>query len=693
MASLSTLRNKGGIIVTVVIGLALIAFVLGDLLSSGSTLIGSSQMTVGTIDGEKVSTMEYGRSIDELTTIQQLTTGQSGSTDQMNEAIRQQAWGQIVLNKAFLPAARDAGLFVSDAEMVSLLSGDALHLSPVIAQFQPMLDPNTGMFSPERLREFVAQVDADPSGQMRLLWNFLQNEAANWNLQSKFGALARRAGYVTTFEAEQMAKLTGTDYNVQFVVERFDQVADSTIAVTDADLRKYYDAHKAQYRRAEEVREIDYVTFEALPSAADYAAAEEAVHTMAAELSESESVQQYVSFNSHTPFNPRYYNAGEITGELGQFAFARTANGVDDRIYGPVLRGDQWTLARVADVQMMPDSIRLSSIVLEATQTAKVDSLVRVLRRGADFAQAALFNSLDQQGALMGGDVGMMDPQTLQPQFASAIKGASRGDIVTVNDPANGVVFILKVTELKGLSRKVQLGVINYNVEPSEITRNEAFTQANRFATAAVATNFDAAVTQEGVAKRVANIGPNDRMVGGIQSSRELARWAFNGKQGDLSNVMEFGNTFAVASLRTVRAQGVAPLDEVRDNVRQWVLTEKKGALISDKLWGLQTLDGQENILTGDNVNFSGFMAPAVGYDPAFVGGLAGIKEGQAVSKPIVGRIGVYLVQPIQKTPTPIDPAIEKARLQAELEQIAYGNAYNAITVLSNIQDTRYRFY
>lgn len=687
MASLSTLRNKGGILLAVVIGIALIAFVLGDLLTSGSTLMNSSQMNVGTINGEKVSTMEYSQLIDELTEVQRITTGQAGSTEEMTEQIRAQAWDKMIRDKAFKPAAAEAGLKVSEDEMVSLLSGE--HLSPIMAQM--FADPQTGMFSPEYLRYFLSQVNDDETGGMQLFWNHIQTEVADQSLLYKFKSLVDKAAYVTSLEAKQMAATMGNAYDVKFIVERFEAVPDSSLNITESDLKKYYDSHKNMFRQ-DDTRSIEYVTFEALPSPADYAAAEEAVKKLAEDLKTAPNVQQFVSFNSHNQFDARYYNAGELSGELGTFAFSAKP----DEIYGPVQNGDQWTIARVADTQVMPDSIQLSTIVLAPGQKALADSLLGAMKKpGANFAQAAMNYSEDPQSSSEGGDMGTMDPQTLIPQLSEALKGAKKGDILSVDNLGGGYIYILKVNEVKGESRKVQLGVLNYNIEPSEATRNETYGEANRFATLVNSQGFEKASAENALAKRVATVGPNDRTVGGIQQSRELARWAFNGKVGEISNVMEFGNSFVIANLTASRERGIAPYEQVKDNLRQLVAAEKKGTLLADQLKSVTSLAGREGTIEASGLTFQSFMAPEVGYDPAFPGGLAGIQNAAAgvVSKPIIGRIGVYVAEVTNVTNTPVDEEIEKARLTAEGQQSAFMEAYQAFITMSDVSDTRYKFY
>lgn len=687
MVTLNTLRNKGGVLLAVVIGVALLAFVLGDMLTSGSTLMNSSKMNVGVIDGEKISTQEYAQAIDELTEVQRITTGREGSTEEQNEMVRVQAWDLMIREKALKPALSAVGLTVSDDEMVGLLSG--ADPSPIIAQM--FANPQTGMFEPAMLRQFIAGVDQDQTGRMQMFWNYLQNEVGDQSLIFKFKNLIDKAAYVTGFEAGQLASLESKTYSVNYLVNRYESIADSTVQVSDAELRKYYDTHRGMFKQ-EDLRDIEYVTFEALPSADDYAKAEKTVRDLAKELAAAKNVQQFVAMNSQGTFDARYYKPGELTGELGEFAFSASA----DQVYGPVLSGDQWTMARIADVQVMPDSIRISNIVIAADQKALADSLTAALQKGGDFAAAAREFSADAQSGAQGGDLGMMDPQTLAPQFAEALKGAATGTVKAVNTPE--ATFILKVTATKGESEKVQLGVIDYNVEASDLTRSEVYGRANKFATAAAAGGFEKAVSDGALAKRVATVGPNDRTVGGMQQSRELARWAFNGEAGDISEVQEFGNNFVIATITAVREKGIAPFEQVKNDLKALVVREKKGEMLAEKMTGASSvaaLAGTLGVdtLSNDDINFQGFMAPEVGFDPAFTGGVSGIAKTGVVSKPIVGRVGVYAAEIVSERETPVDEALEKARLSAEAQQSAFMAAYEAFLNLSDIQDTRYRFY
>lgn len=687
MATLNTLRNKGGVLLAVVIGIALLAFVLGDLLTSGSALVGSEKMTVGRINGEKIPMQQFATTLEELSEIQRITTGQQSANEEQNEQMRQQAWEMLIRQKAFNPEAAQMGLIVPEAELISLMS--SANPSPIVAQM--FANPQTGAFDIEYLRNFVAQISQDQTGGMQLFWNYIQREVTDQNVVFKFKNLVDKASYVTNFEAQQMANISGATYNVEFAVARYDAIADSTIAITDGELRAYYDKNKNGFKDVD-MRQVEYITFEALPSAEDYATAEKAASQMAQDLATTANVEQYVTMNSSTPFDNRYYASGELTGELAGFAFTATG----DQIYGPLQNGDQWTMARVADVRLMPDSIRLSHIVLASTDTAKADSLAGALSKaGTDFAAAVVANSLDQSSAATGGDLGMIDPQGMAPMFADVLKGASVGSVKVIN--TGEAIHVVKLTAQTTPVRKVQLGILNHNIEASETTRNGVYTKANKFATEA-GTNFNKAVTDNALAKRVASVRPNDRVVGGMQSSRELARWAWNGKKGDVSQVMEFGNNFVIATVTEEHVTGIAPFEQAKQAVRVLVLNEKKAQMIQDKLKGATTFEAmtaaisKDMIGTASGLDFQGFMAPGIGFDPAFIGGISALQSG-AISKPIVGRIGVYVAKMVSKTENPIQPEMERARLLADNQQNAFMGAYQAFLEMSSINDARYRFY
>lgn len=687
MASLQTLRNRGGVIVAVVIGIALLAFVLGDLLTSGSTIFGSSQMNVGLINGQKITAQQYNAEVNYLTEIQQISSGEQSSSEEQNEMIKNQAWESMITKYAFDPAMEQIGLRITTEELTSLLAGE--NVSPVVAQL--FANPQTGGFDKNMLIQFVNNMEQDQTGRLAIFWKYLQSEVANQALLTKFNNIVTKGAYVTSFEAETLAAINSNNYAVRFVANRYESIPDSTVKVTKEQAKEFYQMNKSMFFRANTTRSIDYVSFDAVPTEKDYAQAAKYIEQLSADFTTTPNIEQFATLNSQSPFDARYYSEGVLSGDLGQFAFTATT----DQVFGPILEGDQYTLARISAIKVLPDSVNFSHIVVEPAQIQKADSIATVLRTGGDFAQLAAQYSLDTQSATKGGLIGSVDPQTMSAAFSEPLLKAKVGEIVVVN--SGSAIHVVKVNKVIGEGKKVQLATIKYTVEPSEQTRNESFAAANKFAASATsADKFTAAVTEGSLVKRVASVGSNDRQVNGIKNSRSLAQWAYTGKKGDVSQVYEFGDSFIVANITAVSEKGEIPFDEVADRAENLMRRQIKGQILADKMSKATSIDqlaSELNLtpIVDSAVNFQSFMAPEIGYDPAFAGGVTGVKGN--LSKPIVGRIGVYVAEITAKMPQVVDPLMEQNRLQAEAEQNAFTSAYQELMELSEIKDERYKFY
>lgn len=688
MASLQTLRNKGGIIVAVIIGIALLAFVLGDMLTSGSTLFGSNANNVGKIDSHSVSAIEYSNQINYLTEIQKISSGSETVSEEQSQAIQVQAWEQLVRKYAVEPALEQVGLTVSSTEMTELISGR--NISPIVQQI--FANPQTGLFDVNYLRQFVQNLDQDQTGRMQMFWDYLQSEVQAQALMMKYKTLIDKSVYVTSVEADLMAALDSENYSVNFVAQNYALIADSTITVSTSEAKAFYEKNSAMFERTTS-RTIDYVVFEALPSESDYKEAEKYITELATEFATSQNVKQFATLNSQDPFDSRYYKEGELTGPLSDFAFTATT----DQIYGPNLSGDQYTIARVSDIKVLPDSINFSHIVVAPTDKAKADSLAAALggKSAEAWAEAAATYSLDTQSGAKAGLVGAIDPQTMGVEFAEPLYKTPVGAITVV--ATQNAIHIIKVNSRVGEGRKVQLGTIAYKVEASKDTRNYTYSKANDFEKSMSDKTFAALVQEGSLAKRTISLGSNDRAVQGLTGSRELVRWAYNAKAGDNSSILEFGDNFVIASLTTIVDEGIAPFDAVQNEVIAMVRREKKGEMLAAKMAGAQSLETLAStlgttLIEAADVNFNTFIAPEVGYDPAFAGGICAMKQG-SLSKPIIGMAAVYVAQITGQSNSPISPAVEREKLTAEREQNAFMSAYQTLMKESKIVDERYKFY
>ena len=66
MATLQNIRTKAGLLVAIVIGVSLAAFILGDLLQGGSSMFQKDRLEIGEVDGESVQYPDFQKKMEEL---------------------------------------------------------------------------------------------------------------------------------------------------------------------------------------------------------------------------------------------------------------------------------------------------------------------------------------------------------------------------------------------------------------------------------------------------------------------------------------------------------------------------------------------------------------------------------------------------------------------------------------------------
>ena len=384
MATLNTLRTRGGIIVSVVIGIALLSFLLGDFGNTGAKLMNDRKMKVGTINGEKIGYAEFADKVDVYTKALETMYGSQSLSAEQQENVKNQVWQALIMQYAWEPGFEQSGLQVSENEQIDMVDGS--FISPVIRT--TFTNPNTGTFDPAIVRNFVTQIDKDPTAA--LVWNFIKDQMIQQRYLSKYITLVAKGMYVTDLEVEQGVANSDITSAISYIVKDYSQVADSTIDISQAEVKKYYDAHKNIFRQTAS-RDIEYVLFDVLPSDSDYVDAEKHINEIAAEFAVSETPLQYATLNSQNPTEKRYFTEDQLPAELAAFAFGANSNGM----YGPTKEGDMYTMARVADSKMLPDSVGARHILIGADQKATADSILNALKGGASFAELSATYSKD----------------------------------------------------------------------------------------------------------------------------------------------------------------------------------------------------------------------------------------------------------------------------------------------------------
>ena len=147
MATLEKIRNRAGIGITIFIGLALAAFVLGDAVKSGSSIMRGNEQVIAEIAGKSVDFKEFQQKVDDLMNIYKMNSGSSSIDQKTTEQIRGQTWLGLVRNYTMKEIYEKLGIDVTSNELFDLVQGDNPH--PIIQNL--FRDPKTGVVNRQAL--------------------------------------------------------------------------------------------------------------------------------------------------------------------------------------------------------------------------------------------------------------------------------------------------------------------------------------------------------------------------------------------------------------------------------------------------------------------------------------------------------------------------------------------------------------
>ena len=660
MAVLETIRVKLGILITVLIAVALLSFIIdpSTLQSVSSSM--SSKYDVGEINGKSISYTDFQADVDKFTTINEVITGSSVQNEQQQVSIRNAAWQSLIDKHLFVKNAKAAGLAVGEEEMVDIISGDIA--SNVISMNPAFCDEN-GNFSKEALLQFISYVDSDESGRLKLYWNYLQNAAQTQQYYAKYMSLFAQSNFVNSLMlAEQVAENNNT-FDVEFVMVPFGFENDSTIVVSDSEIRKYYDSHKKFYKQ-QASRDIEYVVFEVTPSAEDIAAANQALVAVYDDFASTENMKSFLLANSDRQLDNTWYKEGQlnrVSKAVNDFAFGKNAT-----VSEVIENGDSFLAVRVMEEAMVPDSVYVKYV---PANSENVDSLLTV-------AEA------------------MWIPQT--PGYEDVMTAK-----VNSNVTVNGLVF--KVLDTTAPVAKKRVAILEKSVVASKETVNSCYAKANTFATKAAGKyeNFQKALTEEGVYAHPVNkmLESADRL-GAVEGTKEVTRWAFDAKKGDVSSIMTINNNyFIIATLTGIHKEGYTDIKEVASSIRTELysekLGEKKAAEVAQKIAGLTDMQAiadalKTTVSTKDGVAFSSMSNQ--GLDPMFIGA-ASVAEDGKIYGPLAGNIGVYVYKVTGRDTGAFYTEDDAKARDAQMAQYASQMVVPVMMEDADVKDNRARFF
>ena len=702
MATLQNIRNRGGMMIAIVIGLALGAFILGDMLNSGSKLMRPSQMRIAEINGESVQYPDFQKKVEELAEVYKMNTQQTQIDENTWEQMREQVWQSYLQENILGKATENLGINVSADELFDLVQGTNPH--PIIQQL--FRNQQTGQVDKSSIIQFLKSLETNATAEQKAYWLYIENQIKLDRLRTKYGSLVSKGLYVTTEEAKKSLVEKNKSANIQYVVLNYSSVPDADVKVSDDELKAYFNKHKDEYKQ-ESTRNIEYVTFEVLPSEADKAATQKWLNDSKTEFSTVTDNSQYINVNSDNRFDPSFSKKEDLSPTIADWAFSAKPGD----FYGPYLENGEYKLAKVDQFKMLPDSAQASHILISAQtagslQKAKAiaDSLKRNIDLGGNFAELALKYSEDTGSKMKGGDLGWFKRKQMVPEFEEAAFSGEVNKLYVVQSRYG--FHIIKPTKKGKEANQVRLAILSKKIEPSTETYQKVYSETSKFASENQTLEaFNKAVVDQKLDKKVANLKENDREVIGLESSRQLVRAAYTAEQGKMlvnnegSTIFEYGNKFVVGAMTKSTEAGESTFEDARIRVDLVVRKEKKAQLLADKLKnaGSDLASVASKLSTemkeASGVNFTSFSIPALGFEPAVIGAVCSLPEGK-ISTPIEGNNGVYLAKVTSFT-TGADTNVkgEKKLITQTIESQISSQLFESLKKLAEIDDKRSKFY
>ena len=668
MTTLQRIRNHG-VILLIVVGVAMLAFILGDFLNSGSSFFNKSRENVGVIAGHKVHYTEYETAKDQLTEVYKIESGSNDINEDLSIQIRNQVWQMLMMDYTLREQAEKIGMDVTAEELSELCIGANPH--QLIRQRRAFYD-ETGNFNRFALINFLnslaqtpeTQEQAASMQQAKNYWMYWENAVRLTHLQDKYIGLLSKLVTANPLDAKYAFEATKTSVNVEFVERPYFAVADSLVKVTNADIKKLYDANKEQYKRVPN-RSLVYVSFPIVPSEADFAEVEKLMKSLESDFQTKEDITAIVNSNSDVLYDGRDFSESTIPAEYKEFAFGKGAK--KGQFTELTFANDTYSMARIMDCgYTKSDSVQL---VLVANG------------EGTEDVELGWFTATD-----------------LQKNIADPAFAGKKGSQFTVSTGMGEQTF--KIADKSQPTPKVKLAILSRKVTPSSKTYGVLYNEAKQF----IVNNGTEELLRQAAQEQGLSITPayglnvNADKVNDLKNSRGIVRWAFEAKDGQLSDVFECGDQFIVAALTEVNDGDYRTIDEVRMELTLQATTDKKAEYLMNELKGVSTLEEaaelfDAEIQTAENVTLASTRLGAAGIEPAVIGAALAL-ENNATSAPVKGNAGVYMVRIDEKV-------VAESELNAEQEinnlnmRTSYSVPYQAIALIeenAEVEDNRARF-
>lgn len=712
MATLQKIRSKGPLLV-IVIGLALFAFIAGDAWKVLQPHQGKQD--VGEVNGEVLSAQDYQKMVDELSEVIKLTNGLNSLTEDQLNNVKDQVWQSYVNNKLIAEQAEKLGLKVTDAEIQSIID-QGTH--PLLMQ-TPFRNPQTGMFDKDMLKKFLvdyANLNASQMPaqyveyyqKMGAFWQFVEKTLAQSTLAEKYQNLVAKSLISNPVAAEDAFNSRTEQSDLLLAGVPYSSINDSTIQVSDSEIKDRYNEKKEQFKQLVETRDIRYIDVKVVPSDADRKAVEKEVTEYSNQL--ASTTADFGTFVRSTGSSVNYSDVPVSKSVFPADVASRLDSTNVNEVYGPYYNqtDDSFNAFKLLAKVSSPDSIQFRQIQVYADTEEKTktlaDSIYNALKGGADFAavakiygqtgEATWVNAQSWEGSELDAD---------NSKFINTLLNQPVNELANLNmGQAN---LILQVMNKKSMQTKYKVAVVKREVEFSKETYNAAYNKFSQFV--AQNTTIDSMVKNAEESGYTlmprTDLSSAEHYVGGVRSTREALKWIFAAKPGEVSPLYECGENdhLMVVALDKIHEAGYRDINSVAEMLRAEIRRDKKAEKIMEEMKKYNSIAQVKEMkdAVSDSVKHVTFSAPAYisvtrSSEPV-IGAVAAKTAANKVSAPIKGNGGVYMIQVYakEKGSEKFDAKQEEATLTNMAVRIAGNQIINDLYQKAKVVDQRYLFF
>ncbi len=691
MAVIGKIRERSGLLIGIVGG-ALVLFILGELLSNRG--VGRKDAVLGTVGDEEIGVMAFEQRVNDEVESYRNDFGQT-VTAEMTEQVRNSVWNELVRENVLMPQVLDAGFSLSPGEYDDIRFGDN-----ILPDFRnPNFQGADGQPDKAKLKQYFSDVQVNAP-----VYHQIQKRRIQENrLYAKYNTLVKKSCFVNSAQARDEFAAKNTRATFNFVAKRYDSEPDSLYAVSDKDLRRFYDQHKNDKKyRQKASRRFEYVLFPVTPSEADRILGQRELSELKPNFETTDNDSGFVVANSES----RTYSKVPYTeGTADKVNDSLIVNAAVGTVIGPYFDGQQWKLVKVKELADVPEA-RVRHILLstqqgkgDEEQKGRADSLLAVVKKDrSKFGDLVTKFSDDPGSTGNGGVYEWFDKTRMVPEFTKASFDEKVGAI-TIAKTTYGYHIVEVLGQRTRQERRVV--TIERTVKPTPATFKEVYKKANDFSLRnKTAVAIKAAAEEQGLTLTpVEEFRPDARFIPGLQEPNTTISWVNRAEEGEVSEPLEAGDNYVVAILTRIRKEGVPELEDVRELFTKEAAKEKKAEAYLAKMQGKTDLNALATELgvtvqSANDVVYNGFSIPGGYGEFEVLGKIFALQNGNT-SVPLKGDNAVYVVtmNTLTAAPEATDVTTDKESLQSRLQARAENGVFNALREAIGVQDNRSLYY